>query len=231
LARYDNKNTVFYFSSPHLPLGTTIASDDLKKFLAKLNASMVIVDEAYIEFFDDFRTRSAINIIPSHPNLIVVRTFSKLYALAGMRIGYGMASAPVKASVFFDHERYRIMNPLATSVAAISLDDEKHHGKSRAFCRKALAAIESRVAKEKELIRFRASPANYYLVEVPFSKKNSHLKNGKERSKAWRDLKFDYWFSDTHSAFQTTLGLRPTEEESLADFSRLLETMSKVGLV
>jgi histidinol-phosphate aminotransferase len=231
LARLDNKNTVFYFSSPQLPIGTTITGDELKIFLTKLKSSMVIVDEAYIEFLDDFRNKSAVKLISDHSNLIVVRTFSKLYALAGMRIGYGMAAAPVKSSIFFDHPRYRIINPLAASGAAISLNDEQHHDKSRAFCRKVMTILAGQAAKEKEPLRFRASPANYYLVEVPFGPKNSRLKNGKERSKAWKSFKFDYWPSEAHNAFQTTLGLRPTEEESLADFNRLVEIMSRVGLV
>lgn len=75
--------------SPNNPTGPALAQDEFERFLDKVPADvLVIADEAYIEFVTDPRALNATRILADHPNLVVARTFSKAYGLAGLRVGY-----------------------------------------------------------------------------------------------------------------------------------------------
>jgi histidinol-phosphate aminotransferase len=81
-----NNNHVFYISNPNNPTGLCIDKDDLKTCIIKYNKLHFIIDEAYIEFAD--KNESMCEFINSFPNLYIVRTFSKAYGIAGLRLGY-----------------------------------------------------------------------------------------------------------------------------------------------
>ena len=79
-----------YVASPNNPCGYLVGLDAVARIAARFPDALVVVDEAYIEFA---ASASACAIIPSHPNLVVARTFSKAFGLAGMRLGY-LCAAP-----------------------------------------------------------------------------------------------------------------------------------------
>ncbi len=82
-----------YVCNPNNPTGTIVTRDELAPFLGRLpKTSVVLVDEAYHHFVEDARYASAFEWVGKVPNLLVVRTFSKIYGLAGMRLGYGVGS-------------------------------------------------------------------------------------------------------------------------------------------
>lgn len=83
-----------YVCNPNNPTGTIVTRDEFAAFVKAVPAStMILVDEAYFHFVEDPRYASAADLIAKHPNLIVARTFSKVYGLAGMRLGYGVGNA------------------------------------------------------------------------------------------------------------------------------------------
>ncbi|HEY3131397.1 MAG TPA: histidinol-phosphate transaminase, partial [Acidobacteriota bacterium] len=91
---------VIYICNPNNPTGGFTPHRDLAPFIQALPAStFIVVDEAYHEFVDAPEYQTWIHEAPSYPNLLVCRTFSKIYGLAGMRIGYGVGNARVIAEL------------------------------------------------------------------------------------------------------------------------------------
>lgn len=143
---------VIFIASPNNPTGTWNAPDELEALLERVPAqTIVVLDEAYYEFQEpDYRPRSRA-WLKRHPNLVVTRTFSKAYGLAGLRVGYGLAHPRVTDLL------HRVRQPfnngtLALLAAEIALDDVEHvarcvalNAHERARVREALHALGLRV--------------------------------------------------------------------------------------
>jgi histidinol-phosphate aminotransferase len=81
-----------YICNPNNPTGTLTDSDDIRAFIRKVatNETTVFVDEAYLEFLPDYKSKSMVSMIKEGKNVVVARTFSKVHGMAGLRIGYGV---------------------------------------------------------------------------------------------------------------------------------------------
>ena len=100
-AACDARAGLVYVCNPNNPTGTIVSGDELEAFLSRVPpTATVLVDEAYHHLVEDPRYRTAIEMLPRHPNLVVARTFSKIYGLAGMRLGYAVASSAEAATLF-----------------------------------------------------------------------------------------------------------------------------------
>ena len=106
---------LIYLCSPNNPTGLSIPINQIKSILEKSNA-FVVVDEAYAEFSD----QDALDLLKSFPNLIVIRTFSKLHALAGLRIGFGLGNEKVISAIEALRGPYKA-NAIAIEAAIASL--------------------------------------------------------------------------------------------------------------
>ena len=161
---------VVFVCSPNNPTGTAQRRDTIAD-LAERSDGLVIVDEAYIDFGGD----PALPLVPNHPNVAIVRTFSKSFALAGARIGYVLASP----DVIGDLERVRLPYHLSTLTQAAGVVALRHADEAAG----ALAAIRTerdRIAaelSEVEGVTVHASSANFVLFEPPA-----------EASEVWRGL-------------------------------------------
>lgn len=92
--------TVVYICNPNNPTGTHVSGAALRRFVAQVPESvLIVVDEAYREFVDAHDYESLADHAPTAPNLVVLRTFSKVFGLAGLRIGYLVGNPEVLASV------------------------------------------------------------------------------------------------------------------------------------
>ncbi|MDB6126357.1 MAG: hypothetical protein JWM35_253, partial [Verrucomicrobia bacterium] len=92
--------SVVYIANPNNPTGTTVDSAALKEFVRSVSAkTFVFVDEAYLDIADDYAGRTVVGLVNTTPNLLVARTFSKIFGLAGMRIGYGVTNAKFAAQL------------------------------------------------------------------------------------------------------------------------------------
>ena len=92
--------TVVYVCNPNNPTGTYVATEEVREFVAGLPESvLVVVDEAYFEFVDRGDYRSMVEQAAESPNMVVMRTFSKIYGLAGLRIGYLVGHPEVLAAL------------------------------------------------------------------------------------------------------------------------------------
>jgi histidinol-phosphate aminotransferase len=110
---------VVFIVNPNAPTGVLYAREALRAFLARTQ-SIVVIDEAYA----DFAGESAIDLLPEFSHLIVVRTFSKSYALAGMRLGLGFARRELMAQMMKVKDSYNL-DRLAIVAGSAALEDQE----------------------------------------------------------------------------------------------------------
>jgi histidinol-phosphate aminotransferase len=104
---------------PHNPTGTLEPAEDVEDFLSRVPSdTVVLLDEAYIEFVAQEHRLDAIDLVQRYPNVVVLRTFSKAYGLAGMRIGYGFGAPELAKSLWTMQLPFGIGITSAVAVAA-----------------------------------------------------------------------------------------------------------------
>lgn len=124
------KTRLIFIANPNNPTGTLLKTKQLKQFIENIPDNIiVVVDEAYHEYVQDPEYQSAINWMKQHPNLIITRTFSKAYGLAGLRIGYSISHPEIAKVLNAIREPFNV-NHLAQVAAHASLDDKDHVAKS-----------------------------------------------------------------------------------------------------
>ncbi|MEO6885083.1 MAG: histidinol-phosphate transaminase [Jatrophihabitantaceae bacterium] len=93
------KTRLVIVCNPNNPTGTAVRRDELIAFLRRVPEHVVVaLDEAYREYVDDPAVPDGLTLLAEHPNLVVLRTFSKAYGLAGLRVGYAVAADPAVAA-------------------------------------------------------------------------------------------------------------------------------------
>jgi histidinol-phosphate aminotransferase len=124
-AMCNEKTGLVYVCNPNNPTGTIVSGDEVAAFAAKVPASTtILVDEAYHHFVEDPRYRSACELLDKHPNVVVARTFSKIFGMAGLRLGYAVGSeARIAAMAKF--ATYSNANAAVLSAALASLADSE----------------------------------------------------------------------------------------------------------
>ena len=126
LTAITDKTKLIFIANPNNPTGTFLAEDDLYAFLEKVPSNvLVVLDEAYFEYADIIARGNAVQWIETFPNLIVSRTFSKAYGLAGLRVGY-MISNPQVANILNRVRQPFNCNALALKAAETVLSDEDY---------------------------------------------------------------------------------------------------------
>src|SRR5262249_47919040 len=92
-AACDASTGLVYVCNPNNPTGTVVGAAELERFLDRVPPTcVVLVDEAYHHFVEDPAYKSALDVARGRENVVVARTFSKIYGMAGMRLGYGVGS-------------------------------------------------------------------------------------------------------------------------------------------
>ena len=142
LEKITEKTKLICFANPNNPTGTWFSTEKLLSFLAKVPSHiLVVVDEAYIEYVTDANLQSALTLLDCFPNLIVTRTFSKAYGLAGIRAGFAIAHPRVIELIERIRESFNL-NSLALISASIALGDENH-----------LAQVREKNAQQRDWLR------------------------------------------------------------------------------
>lgn len=115
---------VIFVANPNNPTGTLIAPDELARFIRSVDSSVIIVlDEAYREYLADELRAPGTQWLQQHKNLVLTRTFSKAYGLAGMRIGYALANPAVVDILNRIRQPFNV-NAIAQAAAIAALGDE-----------------------------------------------------------------------------------------------------------
>jgi len=158
-------NTKLVFvANPNNPTGTLAPAAEVRRMVDELPENVVLaMDEAYFEFLEN-----PVDLLPliragKKPNLILLRTFSKIYGLAGLRLGYGIAHTEFIAALEKIRQPFNI-NSLAQSAALAALDDTAHVKKTRQNNFKGRKFLEN--ALEDMDIEFVPSSANFILAKV-----------------------------------------------------------------
>lgn len=149
-------------SSPNNPTGNSISFSDLKNLLTELKESLVIFDQAYA--FEGFNDQLD-GLLKDSPNLIIIRTFSKYYALAGLRIGFALIGENIhKLSKLTN--RYLGFNRLSEEVAIAALDSPDYYKTIAGKMQKDKELYYSELGKIEGFKVFK-SDANFILVKIP----------------------------------------------------------------
>ncbi len=164
LAAIRDDTRVVFVANPNNPTGTTASPAQLESFIQAVPSHVLIVlDEAYIEFLD-----GALDLLPgirdgSRPNLLLVRTFSKIHGLAGIRLGYGIGHPDLIAQLEKVREPFNV-NAVAQAGAVAALDDQSHAARTRKNNQRGLK-LYSKTLKKLGL-EYVPSTANFVLVRV-----------------------------------------------------------------
>jgi histidinol-phosphate aminotransferase len=120
------KSGLIYICNPNNPTASITPKDELRDFIAKTpRETMILVDEAYFHYADSPDHESVIPLVKDHPNLIVSRTFSKIYGMAGLRCGYCVAQKETVERMR-QQQMWDSVNIMALAAAGASLDDSEH---------------------------------------------------------------------------------------------------------
>lgn len=126
LAAIDENTRLIVIANPNNPTGTWLSADALTHFISKVPPHVVVViDEAYTEYMNEPGFKSMMALLPDCPNLIVVRTLSKAYGLAGLRFGYCVSSKEITQLLNRIRKPFNVAN-IALIAASAALDDTSH---------------------------------------------------------------------------------------------------------
>ena len=155
---------IVFVANPNNPTGTLASREEVIKLVNDVPDDVLLVlDEAYIEFLDD-----AVDLIPlirlgARKNLILMRTFSKIYGLAGLRLGYGIGNADLISALEKIRQPFNV-NLLSQAAALAALDDDEHVRKTR---QNNFIGLEFFARAFRKLdLEFVPSSANFLLVRV-----------------------------------------------------------------
>jgi histidinol-phosphate aminotransferase len=155
---------LLYVCNPNNPTGTLVTRDELASLLQAVPASTaVLVDEAYHHFVEDPRYASALELRGRHPNVVVARTFSKVHGLAGLRLGYAVASRE-SAEALRAHAPWNNANGAVLAAALASLEDAAHVADQRRRLNGTRARLCQALARDGR--RFIPSQANFVMIDV-----------------------------------------------------------------
>lgn len=155
---------LIFVNNPHNPTGSLISKQALDEFVEALPANVVLViDEAYIEFVNDRRCPNSIDYLNSDKTVVGLRTFSKAYGLAGLRIGYGLMPA------YFAELLHRVRQPfnvnsLAQAAAIAALEDQDFLADTVRLVNDEMDFIYQ--ALDKLNISYTRSSANFLLIQL-----------------------------------------------------------------
>jgi histidinol-phosphate aminotransferase len=150
---------VTFIASPNSPSGHIVPNDDLRK-LANQLTGVLAIDEAYVDFADE----TALDLVQEYDNVIIIRTLSKGYSLAGLRLGFGIANPQLLSGLFKVKDSYNI-DAIACIIGAAAITDQAYKNS----CVAKIKASRNQLAQDLKKLDFRVwdSQTNFLLVQPP----------------------------------------------------------------
>lgn len=153
------KTRMIFISNPNNPTGTAVGREDVEKFMGRLRDDIIVIfDEAYYEYVERKDFPDTLKYVREGKNVIVLKTFSKIYGMAGLRIGYGFARDELVVYMNRVRQPFNV-NSLAQIGAVAALKDKSHLERSREINRK---------GKEYLYREFKKLGLNYVPTEANF---------------------------------------------------------------
>jgi histidinol-phosphate aminotransferase len=221
--RISSKTKAVFIANPNNPTGTMVKRDELEWFLERVPDDIVVViDEAYFDYVQDPDYPNSLDYRDSGKAIITVRTFSKIYGLAGLRLGYGISSEEIISYLNRVREPFNV-NSLAQVAGYAALDDAAHVTRSIESNREGLRYLIKELNKIK--IPYAPSFTNFILIDLradPIPIYNALLKEGViVRPVLNYGLK-------TH--LRVTIGLPEENERFIRAIKKVLETRQGASL-
>ncbi len=164
-AQVDEQTGVVFIANPNNPTGTWVESDPLEELLERLPpTTLVVLDEAYAEYVQTPGYPDGTRWLEQYPNLMVTRTFSKAYGLAGLRIGYGLCHPAVADLLNRVRQPFNV-NTVAQAAALAALDDNEHLARAIKINNQGLAELSR--GFDRLGLKWLPSAANFISVQVP----------------------------------------------------------------
>jgi histidinol-phosphate aminotransferase len=158
----NDRTKIVYVANPNNPTGTMVSEAELDRFIDRVPKNVVIaLDEAYYEFLPD--PPNTLKYFRNHPNVIVLRTFSKIQGLAGLRIGYGLAHEDFIRLLQKTRQPFNV-NSIAQAGALAGLRDDEYQSKTREVVRQGREYLQCEFDERK--LEYVPSVANFILVKV-----------------------------------------------------------------
>ncbi len=155
---------LIFLDNPNNPTGTVFTEAELEAFLAKVPQYVIVVlDEAYVDFVDPKIRFDARKYLLSETPVVTLRTFSKAYGLAGLRVGYGLMRAEIAEYLHRVRQPFNV-NQVAQIGARAALDDDEHYQKTLKMTKEGIAWLQ------QEVKRLGCKPfptqTNFFLIDV-----------------------------------------------------------------
>jgi histidinol-phosphate aminotransferase len=174
-----SETKIVFINNPNNPTGSAISKDEMVDFLNGIPDQVIVaLDEAYIEFVSDDSVSKGLELLEGHPLLFVLRTFSKLYGLAGLRIGYGFGSREMVGYMNRVRPPFNA-NSLAQAAAIAAMDDTKFVSRTLNIVWEGLKYLYRSL--EELGLEYVPTQANFFLIKVPIGGKKTYelmLKEG-----------------------------------------------------
>lgn len=156
---------ILLFTSPNNPMGNSFSASELEKILQNTNTdTLVVVDEAYHGFDEAYNQKAFLFLLEEYPNLVFLRSFSKLYALAGLRISFALCGANVKNFLKYQN-RYLGLSRILEEVAIGALESEDYYKK---LSKEIIKDRERFIEETRKFKNFKPfnSKANFVLLRI-----------------------------------------------------------------
>lgn len=220
ILNYIDKDTkLVILCNPNNPTGTVFKKSELEEFLKHVPEEItVLVDEAYIDYIDEIENYSALELVNKWNNLIVVKTFSKLYGLAALRLGYAVASEKIASWL-----QSKLPNWNINRVAEIALDVCINHPEYFNRVRDDIKTERVWVFEQIQKLGFKTVPSSTNFLYV-YNYYTCGLQNLLEESgimvKSIKGLDYE--------AVRITIGKRADNEEVINGLQRCIELSKKI---
>jgi len=170
---------VVFLANPNNPTGTIVSTEEIIGFLEFLPKNiLLVVDEAYSEYVEPKYKLEVSSMINKYDNLLILKTFSKMYGIAGLRVGYAMGSVDLISNLEKAREPFNV-NIIAQEAALAALDDDEHIARSIKVNNEGMLYLKTEISKLG--LKTYPSYANFLLLEFPLDANNIYeelLKHG-----------------------------------------------------
>jgi histidinol-phosphate aminotransferase len=177
--KISNKTKMIFIANPNNPTGTMVTKEQLEWFIDKVpDDIIIIIDEAYFEYVQSAEYPNSLDYHKTAPNIITLRTFSKIYGLAGLRLGWGASSPDIISFMNRVREPFNV-NSLAQAAGLSALSDSEHINNSVEINNEGREYLRSEF--DKLGIKYFDSYTNFILIDLksdPLPLYNALLKKG-----------------------------------------------------
>jgi len=178
-AAVDDRTKLVYMANPNNPTGTMVGREAVGRFFDKLPGHVIVLmDEAYFEYMDHPDYPDSFAYLKDGRNILILRTFSKAYGLAGLRVGYGVANEQITSGLNKIRSPFNT-NSLSQLAALHALEDAAHLEKSVSLNRQGISFMQSEM--DRLGVEYTPSYGNFILVTTPLESReafNALLKEG-----------------------------------------------------